>query len=153
MTPARARTRTRMRGGLVAIALAWGFALAWALAACAGSRAASHEGEGADTSGMPADVRADYEVFAQRCSKCHSLSRPLQSGIDDDEYWREYVARMRRQPGSGISPQDEVVILRYLHYFSLEQRRKKAHGEAPAPSVSPAPAPSSAPSPTPAGGT
>lgn len=88
------------------------------------------EAEGADTTSMPPEIRADYEVFALRCSKCHSLSRPLNSGIDDDNYWRDYVARMRRQPASGISPQDEVVILRYLHYFSVQQRREKAKNEA-----------------------
>jgi len=74
---------------------------------------------------LPAEVRADYEVFAQRCSKCHSLSRPLNSGIVDDDYWTMYVARMRRQPESGISLEDSSVILRFLHYYSLEQIRKK----------------------------
>jgi hypothetical protein len=68
---------------------------------------------------------ADYAVFAQRCSKCHSLARPLNSGIDRDDYWRLYVAKMRRQPGSGISVEDSVAILRYLHLYSIEQRRKK----------------------------
>lgn len=69
---------------------------------------------------------ADYTLFTIRCSKCHSLSRPLNSGIDSDDYWRLYVAKMRRQPGSGISEDDAVAILRFLHVYSLEQRRKKA---------------------------
>jgi hypothetical protein len=73
-----------------------------------------------------ADAREDYRVFAARCSKCHSLARPLNSGIDDDEYWKLYVARMRRQPASGISPEDAVAILRFLHLFSVEERRRKA---------------------------
>jgi len=85
-----------------------------------------HGSDEVDTAKLPtADLRADYEVFAQRCSKCHSLARPLTSGIDDDEYWKRYVARMRRQPASGISPEDEVPILRFLHYFSDEQKKKK----------------------------
>ncbi len=70
--------------------------------------------------------RADYAVFAHRCSKCHSLSRPLDSGIDDDEYWKRYVERMRRMPSSGISHEDEVPILRFLHRYSLEQAAKKS---------------------------
>lgn len=70
-------------------------------------------------------ARADYAVFAVRCSQCHSLARPLNSGIDDDAYWKAYVARMRRQPGSGISAEDAVAILRFLHVYSLELRRKK----------------------------
>ena len=81
--------------------------------------------ESIDPATLPQDVHADYEVFAQRCSKCHSLSRPLNSGIVDDDYWTMYVARMRRQPGSGISLEDSRVILRFLHYYSQEQIRKK----------------------------
>jgi hypothetical protein len=74
---------------------------------------------------MPPQVRADYAVFADRCSKCHALSRPLNSGIVSDEHWAMYVGRMRRQPGSGISADDADVILRFLHYYSLEQIRKQ----------------------------
>jgi hypothetical protein len=81
--------------------------------------------EAIDPTTLPQSVRADYEVFAQRCSKCHSLARPLNSGIVDDDYWAMYVARMRRQPSSGISLDDSRVILRFLHYYSLEQIRKK----------------------------
>lgn len=89
-------------------------------AACPGSRA-----DGLDRGTVPADVQADYDVFAQRCSKCHSLARPLDSGIDDDEYWIAYVARMRRMPASGISADDERDILRFLRWFSADLRAKK----------------------------
>jgi hypothetical protein len=86
---------------------------------------------------LPPAVRADYEVFAQRCSKCHSLARPLNSGIEDDEFWKMYVARMRRQPGSGISVEDTVGILRFLSFYSREQRERRTKKEvidaAPAP--------------------
>jgi hypothetical protein len=106
--------------------------------------------EGIDPSSLPDNVRADYELFALRCSKCHSLARPLSSGIDDDDYWAEYVARMRRQPGSGISMEDTVGILRFLHYYSLDLKKKKdKHDESPpAASVPPPVPPQPAPSPT-----
>jgi hypothetical protein len=81
--------------------------------------------EAIDPTTLPQSVRADYDVFAQRCSKCHSLARPLNSGIDNDEYWKMYVERMRRQPASGISVADTVPILRFLHVFSIEERKKK----------------------------
>jgi hypothetical protein len=97
-----------------------------------------------DAATLPQEVRADYEVFAQRCSKCHSLSRPLNSGIVDDDYWAMYVARMRRQPASGISVDDGRVILRFLHYYSLEQIRKKESRDA-ARSAPPAPPPAAPP--------
>lgn len=82
-------------------------------------------GDGLDSAQLPPEVRGDYEVFAQRCSKCHTLARPLNSGITEDEFWALYVARMRRMPGSGISPEDETRILRFLKFFSAEQRKGK----------------------------
>jgi hypothetical protein len=108
------------------------------LGGCSGWAARS---EGLDPATLPENVRADYAVFAQRCSKCHSLARPLTSGIDDDEYWAMYVARMRRQPASGISLEDTVVVLRFLHYFSEDAKAKKAKREAPSPTPPPAPPP------------
>jgi hypothetical protein len=85
---------------------------------------------------LPESVRGDYAVFAQRCSKCHALSQPLNRGAIDDDSWAAYVARMRRQPSSGISLEDARRILRYLHYYSVEQRKKedaRAQGVAPPP--------------------
>jgi hypothetical protein len=79
-------------------------------------------GEGLDAHSLPADQQSDYAVFAQRCSKCHSLARPLNSGITKDEYWRMYVERMRRQPASGISEADTVPILRFLHWYSSDEK-------------------------------
>jgi hypothetical protein len=85
-------------------------------------------GDGLDVATLPVEVRPDYAVFARRCSKCHSLARPLQSGIEDDAFWVAYVNRMRRQPGSGISQRDMEPILRFLHHYSLEQRRRRQSG-------------------------
>lgn len=84
--------------------------------------------EGLAESTLPVELRADYELYAQRCSKCHSLARSLQSGITDDRFWLEYVERMRRQAGSGISPRDVEPILRFLHYYSLEEKRRRGGG-------------------------
>ncbi len=106
--------------------LGFPFAVAFVVAiGCAENPAADPE-----AAAWPADVRADYAVFAQRCSKCHSLARPLESGIDSDDYWRLYVERMRRQPGSGISVADTVPILRFLHVYSAEVKRRKGEGSA-----------------------
>ena len=88
--------------------------------------------DGLDAAQLPADIRPDYAVFARRCSKCHQLARPLGSGIHDDALWVDYVERMRRQPGSGISPADTKPILRFLHYYSNSYavaRRSDAGGD------------------------
>lgn len=119
-----------------------------AVAGCSGSRT-----EGLDTSKLPTNVRDDYAIFARRCSKCHSLARPLSAGITDDDQWVRYVNRMRRQPGSGISQDDQERILRFLRYYAADLRQKDAEkrGLAPSPSssttTSPAPDPSTAPTP------
>ncbi len=110
------RARVRAAAGAVMLVLA---------AAGCPTEETGARGEGLDVAALPSSVQADYAVFAQRCSKCHSLARPLQSGIKSDDYWRDYVARMRRQPASGISEQDADVILRFLHYYSAEEKAKE----------------------------
>jgi hypothetical protein len=97
-----------------------------AIAACAPST--MERSDGMSASGVPPEQQADYALFAQRCSKCHSLARPLDSGITDDGFWRMYVEKMRRQPGSGITVDDTVPILRFLHWYSQEQLARKAKG-------------------------
>ena len=109
--------------GWVGIAVAFAVAIASTLGCAANSR------DGLDVASLPETVRPDYALFARRCSKCHSLARPLGSGIVDDAVWIAYVNKMRRQPGSGISPQDATPILRFLHYYSSEQLRLKRERE------------------------
>lgn len=109
--------------------------------------------EGLDTSKLPDDMKSEYQLFAVRCSKCHSLARALNAGITDDQQWIDYVNRMRRQPGSGISYDDQAHILRFLKWYAAETRRQKAekNGELPPVATSAAPAASTAPPrPTPA---
>src|SRR5262245_5334986 len=110
----------------------WLLLLSAAIAACAAARS-----EGLDVAELPLEVRSDYELFAVRCSKCHSLARPLESGIKDDVFWAKYVERMRRQPGSGISPADEIPILRFLHYYSLDKKAPETAPDKKAPAASP----------------
>ena len=93
------------------------------LAGCASTR------EGLDAARLPVEVRGDYALFAHRCSKCHPLARALNSGIDEDRVWVDYVTRMRRQPASGISREDAAQILRFLHYYSLEQQQRKREAD------------------------
>lgn len=121
----------RWPGLLVVIALA--------IASAGAAGCATSSRDGLDVAQLPEAVRPDYALFARRCSKCHSLARPLGSGITDDAVWIAYVDKMRRQPGSGISPQDAPPILRFLHYYSSEQRRiKREHDEANGGAATPA---------------
>ena len=85
--------------------------------------------EGVRLSEIPTpELRSDYELFSQRCSKCHGLARPLNAGDKSDEFWQRYVSRMRRQPESGIAVEDEPPILRFLHYYSDRVRNGSGTG-------------------------
>lgn len=108
-----------------------------------GPAAGACHAESYDASRLPEGLRSDYAVFAQRCSRCHSLARPLSASIDSDVFWGRYVEQMRLKPGSGISSADTAPILRFLHYHMLERRRS----EPQAPSAT---ASTSAPFPVPA---
>ena len=82
---------------------------------------AFQRGEGLDVATVPVALRGDYELFAQRCSRCHSISRPLNARITSEGHWSEYVTRMRRMPGSGIAPDDVAGLLRFLNWYSLSR--------------------------------
>jgi hypothetical protein len=125
-------TNRALRASVVA-----GFALltmSWLALLTSACHVDSTHVEGVDVSAYPPEVRDDYQLFTIRCSKCHALSRALQSGITDDAYWADYVERMRRQPGSGIAPEESPRIQRFLHYYSLTVRARNA---APAPEALP----------------
>ena len=87
------------------------------LAACGGGSRARRP-DGIDTSHYPPEIQEAYDVFAFRCSKCHSLARPLNAQITDTTFWSDYVERMRRMPGSGINREDARTILKFLVYYT-----------------------------------
>jgi hypothetical protein len=99
----------------------------------------SRRGDSVDISSYPPEIRESYRVFAQRCSRCHTLARPLNARINDAQHWVRYVNRMRLQPGSGIDADSAKVILRFLLYYHGQDRRRDVEttGSAapPAPAV------------------
>lgn len=115
-------SKSRLRGG-VGTFRCGSIVLLLALVGCSASRS-----EPTYVTSVPTELKPSYELFAKRCSKCHSLSRPLDSGIEDDAYWAIYVRRMRLQPGSGISAQEEVAILEYLKFYARERRERRERG-------------------------
>jgi hypothetical protein len=85
-------------------------------------------GDSLDTSQYPPDIRDSYKVFAVRCSRCHTLARPLNARINDPQQWVRYVQRMRLNPASGINAKDGEIILRFLLYY-MHQRQKERAGD------------------------
>ena len=77
-----------------------------------------------DISKYPDGIKANYEVFSQKCTQCHKLSRPINSDYALPDEWSRYVKRMMHKPGSGINATEGKKIYEFLVYDS--SIRKKA---------------------------
>lgn len=77
-----------------------------------------------DVSKYPQGIKDNYEVFSQKCTQCHKLSRPINCDYALPDEWSRYVKRMMRKPGSGISTAEAKQIWEFLVYDSSV--RKKA---------------------------
>ena len=75
-----------------------------------------------DVSAYPPEMQENYKLFEQKCSRCHTLARPINSEFTG-EAWRKYVYKMMRKPGSGLTPKTTEPIIKFLIYDS--QARKK----------------------------
>jgi hypothetical protein len=67
----------------------------------------------------PVDVQQGCALAEKRCTRCHTIDRVLGAHIDSPALWKEYVHRMRLQPQSGISSDEERGIARCLVYRSF----------------------------------
>jgi hypothetical protein len=95
---------------------------------CAGASSIRH-GDTLDVSSYPPDMRAAYKVFSVRCSRCHTLARPLNARIHDPQHWERYVARMRLNPASGINAKNGDIIIRFLVYYMQQRQAAERQAE------------------------
>jgi cytochrome c5 len=71
----------------------------------------------------PPEQQKGYKVFADKCAKCHSLARPINTTMTKQE-WERYVKRMMHKPNSGIGDSQGKTIYEFLVY-DQEQRKDK----------------------------
>ena len=76
-----------------------------------------------DVSKYPDGIKENYEVFSQKCSQCHKLSRPINSDYALPDEWSRYIKRMMNKPGSGISSADGKKIYEFLVYDSSIRKK------------------------------
>lgn len=74
-----------------------------------------------DVSKYPAEIQKTYGLFRTKCSKCHTIARPINTTMSRAE-WERYVKRMMHKPNSGISSGDGKKIFDFLIYD--QQTRK-----------------------------
>jgi len=97
-------------------------ALAWAQAS--NVKLPQDEGPATlDVSGLSPELQADYKLFAEKCSKCHTLARPLNTTMTKDD-WSRYVKRMMHKPNSGISAKQAKKIFDFLVYDQANRKDK-----------------------------
>jgi len=77
-----------------------------------------------DVSKYPQSMHDLYEVFSQKCSQCHKLSRPINSDYALPDEWSRYIKRMMFKPGSGINSGDGKKIYEFLVYDSSIRKKK-----------------------------
>jgi mono/diheme cytochrome c family protein len=76
-----------------------------------------------NVSTYPAEQQKGYKVFADKCSKCHTIARPINTAMTAPE-WSRYVKRMMHKPNSGISDAQGKAIYEFLAY-DQENRKDK----------------------------
>ena len=84
-----------------------------------------------DVSGYPAPTQAAYKLFSSKCSKCHTIARPLNTMMKPDE-WNRYVKRMMHKPNSGISDSQGKQIFEFVVYDQTERKDKNPKAFFPA---------------------
>jgi hypothetical protein len=89
-----------------------------------------------NVSKYPSGIQQNYQVFIQKCSQCHKLSRPINSDFALPDEWSRYIHRMMSKPGSGIDSGSGAKIYDFLVYDSSV--RKKAMVDAKLAQASPA---------------
>ena len=74
-----------------------------------------------NVSAYPPDQQKGYKVFLDKCAKCHTIARPINTTMTLPE-WSRYVKRMMHKPNSGISDSQGKTIYEFLAYD--EENRK-----------------------------
>ena len=76
-----------------------------------------------DVSKYPDGIQENYQVFSQKCSQCHKLSRPINSDYALPDEWSRYIKRMMHKPGSGISNAEGKKIYEFLVYDASVRKK------------------------------
>src|ERR1017187_1382571 len=66
-----------------------------------------------DVGAYPAPQQAAYKGFSTKCSKCHTIARPIHT-MGKREEWQRYDKRMMHKPNSGISDSQGKQIFEFL---------------------------------------
>jgi hypothetical protein len=69
-----------------------------------------------DVTKYPDDLKAGYALMGQKCVKCHSLGRPINTHYVLPGEWQRYIKRMLYKPDSKMTDDQAKAIYRFLVY-------------------------------------
>jgi hypothetical protein len=70
----------------------------------------------------PKTMQETYDkTFSKRCSKCHTLARPVNTDFTPTK-WEEYVKKMMRKPGSGVHSAEAKRIWEFLVFDTAKRK-------------------------------
>lgn len=128
--------RAKPDKSVVPCALRLALCIGLLLAAGSGVRVHSQAGASLDVSGYPPEQQQRYKLCAEKCSRCHDLSRPLVARYNEAG-WRQLVVRMARKPGAGINRREQQQIAEFLVFYGQQghgiARPDSATGTSPTP--------------------
>lgn len=64
-------------------------------------------------------------VFTKKCSKCHTIARPINAPYALPAEWNKYIKKMMKKPGSAINPIAAKKIYKFLVYDSSIRKKDK----------------------------
>jgi hypothetical protein len=64
--------------------------------------------------GASPEIAAACQLTSDRCARCHPLARVELARVQSAQHWDWYVSRMRLQPRSGITLEEQPTIVRCL---------------------------------------
>lgn len=78
-----------------------------------------------EVSSFPPQYQEAYKVFSVRCSKCHSLARPINARLKGEQ-WKNYIKKMVRKPSSGINEETAAQIYEFLKWKTTRSEQGEA---------------------------
>lgn len=76
-----------------------------------------------DVSSYPSEVQADYRVFRNKCSECHSVASSLKLSMSPAE-WTYWVKQMEAMPSSHLNDKEAKQVLDFLNYDQVHRKAK-----------------------------
>lgn len=76
-----------------------------------------------NVSSYPPEQQKAYKLFVDKCAKCHTIARPINTTMTTQQ-WEMYVKRMMHKPSSGITDNQGKQIFEFLAYDQKTRKDK-----------------------------